>query len=204
MNPPTINSRIANTQMTAWTDQELIGRVRKRDGQALEVLYERYAGKALGLAYKILRERELAEEVMVDAFWRVWQCADQYQVARGSFSGWFARIVHNLAIDQVRRRNTRPLTHSNMEALITYEDGRAEDLFDQIVHRLTADRVHAALQKLPVSQRQVIELALFEGLSRREIARRLKKPLGTIHTRTRLGYEKLRVILTDSGMASEN
>lgn len=183
--------------MTNLSDLELIRRVRRRDGRALEMLYERYAGKALSLAYKILRERDLAEEVTIDAFWRVWQCADQYHVGRGTFSGWFTRIVHNLAIDQVRRRNTQPINYSDLDIVLGHREGRSDELFDQIVRRLNADQVRDALSRLPITQKQVIELALFEGLSRREIARKLKKPIGTIHTRTRLGYEKLRVILGD-------
>lgn len=183
--------------MTNLSDLELIRRVRRRDGRALEMLYERYAGKALSLAYKILRERDLAEEVTVDAFWRVWQCADQYHVGRGTFSGWFTRIVHNLAIDQVRRRNSQPINYSDLDIVLGHREGRSDELFDQIVRRLNAAQVRDALTRLPITQKQVIELALFEGLSRREIARKLKKPIGTIHTRTRLGYEKLRVILGD-------
>src|ERR671932_91138 len=90
------------------SDKELISRVARRDRAAFEVLYDRYSPKAMGLALKLLGEPNLAEEIVQEAFWRVWKRADTYTTQRGEFSTWLFGIVHNLAIDELRRQGSRP------------------------------------------------------------------------------------------------
>lgn len=187
---------------TELGDLELLLQVQKQNRRALEVLYDRYSAKALGLAFKILRDRDLAEEIVVDAFWRVWQRADQFQMGRGSFASWFYGIVRHLAIDELRRRDSRPVPSEDDQLEIAFAaDATREDDVTEIVGRsLTAHTVQNALDALPESQRQVIQLAYFEGLTRKEISKRLGQPLGTVHTRARLGLDKLRVILAGTQM----
>jgi RNA polymerase sigma-70 factor (ECF subfamily) len=175
-------------------DIELVRLVQERSRRALEVLYERYSARALGLAYKILRDGDLAEEVVVDAFWRVWRRADQFQFGRGSFAAWLYGIVRHLAIDELRRRESRPLPGADeeLESASAADATRETDVSDVVARRLLADSVQSALRALPATQREVIHLAYFEGLTRKEISNRLGQPLGTIHTRARLGLDKLR------------
>src|SRR5262249_9157878 len=151
------------------SDIELLMRVRTRNRPALYILYERYGAKALGLSYKILRDRDLAEEIVVDAFWRVWQRADQFQVGRGRFASWFCGIVRHLAIDEVRRREARPAPSQDdqIELALASDTTREEDLTDVVARRLNADTVQNALNALPPAQREVIRLAYFEGLTRK-------------------------------------
>ncbi len=176
-------------------DHNLLKQVQQREVHALEVLYTRYASRALGLAFKILKDRDLAEQVIQDAFWRVWRSADQYQPARGSFSTWLFTIVHNLAIDQLRRRRNELTLDDPQQAEAIEAEVAAPDVSDLASRDLRAEEIRSALKALPEPQRRVIELAYFEGLSRREIAQQLGAPLGTIHTRARLGLEKLRQVL---------
>ena len=180
------------------SDLELLGGVQNRNRRALEVLYDRYSAKALGLAYKILRDRDLAEEIVIDAFWRVWQRADQFQMGRGSFASWFYGIVRHLAIDELRRRDARPAPSEDeqLEAAVAADVTRENDVTEIVARTLNADTVQNALNALPPAQREVIHLAYFEGLTRKEISKRLGQPLGTIHTRARLGLDKLRMLLT--------
>jgi RNA polymerase sigma-70 factor (ECF subfamily) len=187
----------SHTDESEMTDLELLQQVQTQSRRALEVLYDRYSGKALGLAFKILRDRDLAEEIVVDAFWRVWQRADQFQTGRGSFASWFYGIVRHLAIDELRRREARPTPSEDEQLEMAFAaDVPNEDDVTEIVSRaLTADTVQEALRTLPRSQREVIHLAYFEGLTRKEISKQLGQPLGTVHTRARLGLDKLRVIL---------
>ncbi len=192
---PTFPSRQRATSTTREADHKLLLQVQQRQVHALEVLYNRYASRALGLAFKILQDRDLAEQVIQDAFWRVWHSADQYEPSRGSFSTWLFTIVHNLAIDQLRRRKSEiPLDDPQQAEAITAEVA-APDVSDLASRHLRAEEVRSALKTLPETQRRVLELAYFEGLSRREIAQLLGAPLGTIHTRARLGIEKLRQLL---------
>lgn len=179
------------------SDHELMSRVQKHERRAFELLYARHSARALGLAYKILRDRDLAEEVVVDAFWRVWQRADQFQAGRGSFPSWFYGIVRHLAIDELRRREARPMPHQDheLEMEMAHDVARVQDVPEAVARRLTADSVQNAIRALPPTQSEVIRLAYLEGMTRQEISRRLGQPLGTVHTRARLGLDKLREML---------
>lgn len=190
--------RSAERTETDMSDLELLGQVQKQSRRALEVLYDRYAAKAFGLAYKILRDRDLAQEIVVDAFWRVWQRAEQFQKGRGSFASWFYGIVRHLAIDELRRRDARPVPSEDeqLESALANDVTHENDVTEIVARQLYADSVRHALNSLPHAQRQVLWLAYFEGLTRQEISQRLGQPLGTIHTRARLGLEKLRMLLS--------
>lgn len=197
------NSHLIRQQETDennMTDFELLLAVQKRSRHALEVLYDRYSAKALGLSFKILRDRDLAEEIVIDAFWRVWQRAEQFQMGRGSFASWFYGIVRHLAIDELRRRDARPAPSEDdqLEMAFAADVTRENDVTEIVAHSLNADTVQNALNLLPPAQREVIRLAYFEGMTRKEISKLLGQPLGTIHTRARLGLDKLRAVLTPS------
>src|SRR4026209_1835829 len=89
-------------------DETLVIQVARGNSVALEVLYDRYASTVLGISVKVVGDQALAEDVLQETFWRVWQSAATYQSQRGSFTGWLFRIARNLAIDVYRRRNVRP------------------------------------------------------------------------------------------------
>jgi RNA polymerase sigma-70 factor (ECF subfamily) len=181
-------------------DEWLILRIRERDEAALATLYARYAEIVYGLALRIVRCPEVAEEVVQETFMRVWRGA---QVFRGDANGvraWLFRIGRNLALDQLRRQAARPRT-----VTITPEptDGRALldiladetcDVAAQATDHCLREHVRRALLTLPAEQRHVLELAYFGGLTHREIAAETSEPLGTIKTRLRLGLQKLAAI----------
>lgn len=176
------------------SEAELMARVVEGDRRALETLYDRSASSALGLALKILGERALAEEVVQEAFWRVWQRSSTFVAGRGQFNAWLLGIVHNLCIDELRRRRSRPVmasTDSEDDEILDLPD-EAMDVAETAFQRVTGQQVRTAIQSLPEAQRQVIELAFYEGLTHQEIAERLTEPVGTVHTRARLALQKLR------------
>lgn len=179
------------------SDADLITRVTARDKRALEELYDRYAAAALGLALKMIGERNTAEEIVQEAFWRVWKRSSTFELQRGQFTAWLFGIVHNLAIDEMRRRRVRPNTVSTDaedDTLLDLPDP-GMDVTETALQSVTGEQVRSALNLLPAAQRNVIELAYFEGLTHQEIAARLNEPIGTIHTRARLGLQKLRETL---------
>lgn len=178
-------------------DTELIARVAGRDRRAFEQLYDRHVSKALGLALRVLQEQASAEEVVQEAFWRVWKRATTFNRERGNFTTWLFGIVHNLAIDRLRQqRGTPPVLDLDSGAEPAWElPDLVQNVADQAWARLQQSEMRAALAQLPEAQRMVIEMAYFEGLSRQEIAERLDEPLGTIHTRARLGLLKLKELL---------
>jgi len=176
------------------SDTELIARVANRDKRALEELYDRYAASSLGLALKMLGDRTLAEEIVQEAYWRVWRRAATFELERGQFTAWLFGIVHNLCIDEIRRRRARPATLSTDSedvALLDLPDVNM-DVPEAVLQTVTGEQVRRALNSLPAAQRSVIELAYFEGMTHQEIAARLNEPIGTIHTRARLALQKLR------------
>ena len=185
--------------MTEPTDVELITRVQLGEPTALETLYDRYAPWMLGLAVRFVGQREAAEDILQESFFQVWQRAESFDPARGAFPAWLITIVRSRSIDHLRRRSTRPLPD---EADEDATDDRWANLPDSNFDVLTVVSqreqrlwIRQALARLPDDQRQVVELSFFGGLTRREIAARLRLPEGTIHTRARLGLQKLRTLL---------
>jgi RNA polymerase sigma-70 factor (ECF subfamily) len=176
-------------------DEALVTKVARGDSAALEVLYDRYAATVLGIALKVIGEQALAEEVLQETFWRVWQSAATYQAERGTFTSWLFRIARNLAIDTYRRRNVRPQAIVSVNGSDPILDQTADptmDVAEQAQSSLMNQQVRKALAALPGVQRQVIEMAYFYGMTRQEIAEATGEALGTIHTRARLALQKLR------------
>ena len=173
------------------SDVELMRRLASGDERALQSLYDRYASAVMGLALKILGEREPADDVVQETFWRAWSRADTYQAERGAALSWLFGIAHHLSIDLTRRRasdryGTNPVKSNPADR---------QDVEEAAWAAVRRRQVQAALSELAPDQRQVLELAYFGGLTRREIAETTGTPLGTVHTRARLGLRNLRAAL---------
>ena len=176
-------------------DETLAIQVARGNAAALEVLYDRYASIVLGISLKVTGDQALAEDVLQETFWRVWQSAGTYQSQLGSFTGWLFRIARNLAIDSYRRRNVRPQAISGVDGSDPILDELPDpntDVAEQAQSILKNRQIRKALAALPGVQRQVIEMAYFYGMTRQEIAEATGEALGTIHTRARLALQKLR------------
>jgi RNA polymerase sigma-70 factor (ECF subfamily) len=175
------------------SDQVLLERVAGKDSQALADLYDRYAAVALALAGRILGDRSEAEDVLQIVFTRVWQDASRYDPAKGSPTSWILSWVRNGAIDRLRRREA--LQRATLHSIDHSPAGHEESHGTGNHSAEERERLQKAVTALPADQRQVIELAYFEGLSQTQIAQRLGEPLGTVKTRVRLGMNKLRQAL---------
>jgi RNA polymerase sigma-70 factor (ECF subfamily) len=178
-------------------DETLAARVARGDSAALEELYDRYASRVLGISIKIVSDQALAEDILQETFWRVWQSAGTYQPQLGAFTGWLFRIARNLSIDAYRRRNVRPQAvmstrEEGDDPLLEQTPDPDMDVAEQAQSILRNRQVRQALASLPNVQRQVIEMAYFNGMTRQEIAEATGEALGTIHTRARLALQKLR------------
>jgi RNA polymerase sigma-70 factor (ECF subfamily) len=186
-------------------DEELMARVAEGDSDALAQLFQRYAGAVYSLGYRMLNDREGAEELLNEAFVRVWRQAPSFDARRGKFSTWLMSVARNLGIDQLRSRRARPQRSDPF----TPEDPEL-DLIDE---RMNVERhvwqgerrrlIRQALRELPPAQREALELAYFEGLTQSEISARLGDPLGTTKTRIRLGLQKLRDLLLSTDLGTE-
>jgi RNA polymerase sigma-70 factor (ECF subfamily) len=176
-------------------DETLVTQVARGNSAALEVLYDRYAPTVLGISLKVIGDQALAEDVLQETFWRVWQSAGTYQSQRGPFTGWLFRIARNLSIDAYRRRNVRPQAVSGVEGsdpILEETPDPDTNVADQAQSILKNRQIRKALAALPTVQRQVIEMAYFYGMTRQEIAEATGEALGTVHTRARLALQKLR------------
>ena len=178
-------------------DEELLKRVAEGDEDALLRLYDKYGRLVYSLAYRVLQDHQLAEEVTQDVFTRVWQSARSFDPQKSRFTTWLTSITRNRSIDVLRRRRVRGLTGAG-EAELNTAITRADERFSP-EHHLQALAVREALRQLPPPQREVLELAYFSGMTQREIAEHLNIPLGTVKTRMRLGLLKLRDLLEVSG-----
>ncbi len=183
-------------------DEQLVARMMAGDTDALETVYDRYAPAVMGLALRIVGERAVAEDLVQETFWRVWKNCRAFRRDRGAFSGWLFAIARNAAIDRLRRSK-------NLQTVRLETEGEGRFPFDlpdpdadvPESARLAMQRrsVRTALVQLPEEQGRVIEMAYLQGLTRQEIAERLRIPLGTVHTRARLALQKLRTLLADVG-----
>jgi RNA polymerase sigma-70 factor (ECF subfamily) len=184
------------------SDPTLMARVVSGDVVAFETLYDRYASPVMGLAYKVLGNRAQAEEIVQESFWTIWEKAETFDPEQGNFASWLFRIARNLAIDRVRRLRARPEPVLFDEAY-GYEDSQV-DVPGSVWASLKYEQVRQAMGSLPEEQRVIIELAYFQGKTRREIAAEQELPLGTVHTRARLALQKLKQALQAEGLENQD
>jgi RNA polymerase sigma-70 factor, ECF subfamily len=181
----------ATVEMLEPTDLDLLRRIGRGDEDAFRVLFRRYAPNAHGLALRVLRQAFQAEEAVQDAFVAVWRNAGSYDPSRGSVRAWLLGMVHNRAVDLVRREQSQ----RRRAEVVVIEDVVA-DPAERVVEAIGSiderAKVREALAALPADQRQVIELMYFQGLSQSRIAEHLSLPLGTVKSRTLLGMRRIR------------
>jgi RNA polymerase sigma-70 factor, ECF subfamily len=177
-------------------DEDLMSRVQEGDARAFEVIFDRHADVAFSLAYRMCGRRTIAEDIVQDAFLSLWRSGARYDSSRGSVRSWVLGVVHNRAIDFFRRDTIRTGKDVSDEETVR-RLASEESTESEVERREDASRVRAALQDLPVEQRQVIELGYFGGFSHSEISEMLGLPAGTVKGRMRLGLTKLRLAFAD-------
>lgn len=181
-------------------DEELMQLVREGDARAFEVVFDRHGGVAFSLAYRMCGRRALAEDVVQEAFLSLWRSGARYDRARGSVRSWVLSVVHNRAIDALRRGVVREGRTVDDESLAERVPAK-ERTEVEVARREEAREVRSALGELPRDQRQVIELAYFGGFTHVQIASMLEVPIGTVKSRMRLGLTKMRIVLGDTAQA---
>ena len=177
----------------ADSDDALLDAIRRRDESAIAALYDRYGRLAFGLAYRVLGERNAAEDVVQEAFLSVWRRAASFETARGSVRTWVLSIVHHRAIDRLRGtagRTRQDAPIDDFERTLATDDPWRE--VSLVIQRETLQR---AIATLPDAQRQAVELAYFEGFTQQEIATKMDVPVGTVKGRLRLAMQRLRSLL---------
>ena len=179
------------------SDEALIALVERGEEPALAELYDRFGRIAYGLALRVVRDRNLAEDAVQEAFLALWRTAARFIPERAKASTWILTIVHRRAIDVVRREERRR-TEREEEAV----EPHAEAASDVVWLRMERERVQEALRALPDQQREALELAYYGGFTQSELAERLGEPLGTIKSRMFTGLSRLRELLTEPALTS--
>lgn len=183
--------------MAVDDDGSLAERLRRREPGALDQLYERYGTVVYSLLLRMVRERSVAEDLTQETFLRVWHRAHLIDHSRGAIGAWLLAVARNQGLDYLRSARGKAAQHT-----ISLEESIGSHFsVDMERDLLTVDqsrRVRAVFGRLTDQQRQVIELAYFEGLTQSEMAERLGQPLGTVKTWVRTALQTLRVELTAS------
>jgi RNA polymerase sigma factor (sigma-70 family) len=189
-----------STKRLDVSDSDLIVQITRREQPAFAELYDRYGVACYRLAYRIVREPQLAETVVQEVFLTLWCQAGRFEAQRARVSTWLLTITHHKAVDAVRREQLRH----------TEPDDRVGDLADDSVDlpreawlSVQRDVVQRALASLPRAQRELIELAYYGGESQSQLAQRLGQPLGTIKSRTQTALARLRARLEADGLTCE-
>jgi RNA polymerase sigma factor (sigma-70 family) len=176
-------------ELTALLDQ-----VAHQDDAALKSLYDRTSPLLFGLAMRVLRHREWAEDVVQESYLYIWRSASDYRASLSPPMAWMGLIVRSRALDLLRRRTAERAdsTQELDETLAETLEGDAPNPMDQVHASQQARALHRCLQQLENKQRQVLSLAYLRDLSHHELAEQLRLPLGTVKTWIRRGLNQLR------------
>jgi len=171
-------------------DGALVLRLQRRDPQALAELYDRYGRLVFSLILRVVRDTGIAEDLVQETFLRVWNRVQGFDAGKGSIGPWLLAVARNRAIDYLRSAGGRERNSLDLEEI--EHPALASDMEPGLLHSDRIRRVKQAMEKLSPNQRQVIELAYFEGLSQTEMAERMGQPLGTVKTWVRTALRSLR------------
>ena len=180
-------------------DSELldcIERIIRRDQNALAELYDATANRVHGVAIRILKNVEAAEEVVSDVYFQAWREAERYDRARGPVQSWLLIICRSRALDALRRRDPAVIHPEPHQLLESQADGRG-DLQDLLEATRSCSKVHDALATLTPLQRQLLALAFFRAYTYAEVATHFAMPLGSVKTLIRGALQKMRAAIGD-------
>lgn len=166
----------------------LITQLQEGNERAFEKIYQLYSKSVFGVIFTILKDEELAEEVLQDVFLKVWEKAPSYEASKGRFFTWLLNIARNASIDQLRSKKYKDLQKNlENETFVDIIESR-QDLADST----EAIGLQKYLGLLEPLCRSIIELLFFQGYTQQESAKELEMPLGTLKTRNRMCIKKLR------------
>ena len=178
---------------------ELLAQCALKNQNSFNKLYQLTAAKLYGVALRILRRQDWAEEVLQECYVNVWRHAPEYNASRAAPMTWMTSIVRNRCLDWLRRPNPLPLEVLGDEGAADAIEDSSPGPLDELERSQEAGAVARCLRGLEAKQRQAIALAFFDGLSHAELAQHLREPLGTVKTWVRRGLAKLRSCLELQG-----
>jgi RNA polymerase sigma-70 factor (ECF subfamily) len=181
-------------------DQDLAGRLKRRDSQAVSELYDRYGKLVYSLILRIVKESAIAEDLTQETFLRVWNRVQFFDEQKGALGPWVLAVARNRAIDYLRSLDGRMAQRTAEFEANMDQPGSFGDIERDVLNSDRARVLREAFTKLTPNQRIVLEMAYFEGLSQTEMAERMKQPLGTVKTWVRSALKTLRGELEEVGV----
>jgi RNA polymerase sigma factor (sigma-70 family) len=183
------------------SDEALLSAIAGGAVWAMDSLYQRYSRILYSLAYRMVADHQIAEDLLQDAFLSVWRRSTSFSPQAGAARSWLISILHHRAIDHLRRvRRRSSIQEAPLDELELDETTAVPDVWDEAWRSVQSSQVRAALMKIPTEQRLVIELAYFQGWTHVEIAEGTQTPLGTVKARMRLGLNHLKRALEEQGI----
>ena len=182
---------LSQEKLLHLTDGELMREVGKKNCDAFEIIYDRHSSAVYSLSYRIVGSAAAADDVCQETFMALWRSAKTYQHSRGPLRSWLLTIVHNRAIDNIRKMTTIE-SHQVYDENAYVEQASSANTEDDVLAHFDQLRTRELLTQLPIDQRKVVELSFYSGYSHGEIADHLGVPLGTVKGRMSLALSKMR------------
>ena len=173
-------------------EQKLVKMLADREAKSLEILYDNYSAAMYGVIHRIVKDDAIAEDLLQEAFLKIWNNFLQYDAAKGRLFTWMINICRNLSIDKVRSKDfTNQYKNQTIEKTVSFENALTTNYNPDIIG------IKEIVNKLNPEYRKIIDLLFFEGFSQSEAAEKLNIPLGTVKTRSRAALQKLKSIFLD-------
>jgi RNA polymerase sigma-70 factor (ECF subfamily) len=178
-------------QVKKYSEDELVSLLHDKDLQAFNYLYDNYSPALYGIIYRMVEAKELAEDILQEAFVKIWNNFSNYNSSKGRLFTWMLNITRNLAIDTIRSKGYKK------QAKIRGDENSVGNFVDSTAGTEYFDSlgIRKHLSRLKNDQKQIIDLAYFSGFTQEEIAKQLSIPLGTVKTRMRTAIMELRKLL---------
>ena len=185
----------------AQSDEMLLDAIAGGAVWAMESLYQRYSRLLYSLAYRMVADHQIAEDLIQESFLSIWRRARSYSPQAGAARSWLISIVHHRTIDYLRTvRRRSAFKEVPMDNTEVDEQTAFPDVWDEAWRSVQSEQIRTALMQIPMEQRMVIELAYFQGWTHSEIAQGCQIPLGTVKARMRLGLQHMKRALGQMGI----
>ena len=178
-------------EVKKYNEEELVFALQHKDQQAFSYLYDNYSGALFGLIFKIVNDKELAEDILQEAFLKIWNNFSNYDSSKGRLFTWMLNLTRNLTIDTLRSKGYKKQSkiHSDENSVNNFSDN------PNVAKKFDAMGIRKQLTLLKSDQKKLIDLAYFGGFTQDEISKQLNIPLGTVKTRMRAAILELRKVL---------
>ena len=179
-------ARIINT-MSTLLERHIVELLQEQNEKAISLLYEHYGDTLYGVAYKVVKNEQLAQDVLQESFVKIWKKGDSYDSTKAKLFTWLFRITRNTAIDKLRSLSTKTDKEIQIDVSNVYNLG-----VDKIKPEFMDVREH--LEKIEPKYQIVLDALFFQGMTQQEASDELDIPLGTIKSRLKIGLRELRKI----------